>query len=175
MQRFESCRPSQQIGVLAEVFRLTRSKREYGALATCPVVSVSRTRQRSRGSRRLSLSAIFGVSFSGNGAHEEGPEYGTSASSKSRTTETTCAEPDEYGGDAEIITYRDAVIAGAARHRLPAVYPFRLYVAAGPTRSRCSGRRLRMSTTSYACANPACIERPPASASGLHTLRSLYH
>lgn len=109
------------------------------------------------GSRRLSLSAIFGVSFSGNDAHEEGPEYGTS------------------------ITYRDAVIARAARHRLPAVYPFRLYVAAGGLMSYGTHQvEMFRQTASYVDhilrgANPACIERPPASASGLHTLRSLYH
>jgi putative ABC transport system substrate-binding protein len=33
--------------------------------------------------------------------------------------------------DTTIIALRDVVIAAAARHRLPAVYPFRLYVAAG--------------------------------------------
>jgi putative ABC transport system substrate-binding protein len=33
--------------------------------------------------------------------------------------------------DTTIITHRAVVIALAARHRLPAVYPFRLYVAAG--------------------------------------------
>jgi putative ABC transport system substrate-binding protein len=33
--------------------------------------------------------------------------------------------------DTTMITHREVVIALAARHRLPAVYPFRLYVAAG--------------------------------------------
>jgi putative ABC transport system substrate-binding protein len=33
--------------------------------------------------------------------------------------------------DTTIVAHREVVVALAARHRLPAVYPFRLYVAAG--------------------------------------------
>jgi putative ABC transport system substrate-binding protein len=33
--------------------------------------------------------------------------------------------------DASTVVYRDAIIAGAARHRLPAVYPFRFFAVSG--------------------------------------------
>jgi putative ABC transport system substrate-binding protein len=62
------------------------------------------------------------------------PTHVTNAAEIERAIDTFARVPN--GGlmvppDTTIITYRDAVIARAARHRLPAVYPFRLYVAAG--------------------------------------------
>jgi putative tryptophan/tyrosine transport system substrate-binding protein len=62
------------------------------------------------------------------------PTHVTSATEIERAIDTFALAPN--GGllvppDTTLITYRDAVIARATRHRLPAVYPFRLFVAAG--------------------------------------------
>ena len=71
--------------------------------------------------------------------------------------------------DPTTVAHRDLVIALAARHHLPTVYPFRLFVAAGgscpteQTRSICLGRPPFMSTKSCAAPSPPtfrCRHRP---------------
>ena len=64
--------------------------------------------------------------------------------------------------DSTTNVHRDLVIGLAARHRLPAIYTARLFVAVscpmGPTRSKCLGRRRPISTASCAAPSPPTFQ-----------------
>jgi S-formylglutathione hydrolase FrmB len=87
------------------------------------------------------------------------------------------ATPDQFGDARMIASFvaimptRPAQPRAPALERLVEMLAVRRQISAEKVAAENAARLSRF----LRGANPACIERPPASASGLHTLRSLYH